>query len=158
MQPDILLQGERQIGAVRGMIALVDHQLFLGRKWQAFEIVPAGHVMQAVAVEGIRSTHRLEAGLNCAKLMLPNLFDGAQRTGHHAGGTSVTLTKPIGIAHRRLINGSQHEGMRRSLALGAAEVRAFRAQAIVDAMVFGPVLAALGLAITVLIQVLRVRF
>jgi len=47
--------------------------------------------------------------------------------------------------------------MRRSLALGAAEVRAFRAQAIVDAVVVGPVLAAVGLAVAVLIQVLRVR-
>jgi len=47
--------------------------------------------------------------------------------------------------------------MRRSLALGAAEVRAFRSQAIVDAVVVGPVLAALGLAIVVLIQVLRIR-
>ena len=47
--------------------------------------------------------------------------------------------------------------MRRSLALGAAEVRAFRAQAIVDAVVVGPVLAAMGLAVAVLIQVLRVR-
>ena len=48
--------------------------------------------------------------------------------------------------------------MRRSLALGAAEVRAFRAQAIVDAVVVGPEFAALGLAIAVLIQVLRLRF
>ena len=47
--------------------------------------------------------------------------------------------------------------MRRSLALGAAEVRAFRAQAIVDAVVVGPVLAAVGLVVAVLIQVLRVR-
>ena len=47
--------------------------------------------------------------------------------------------------------------MRRSLALGAAEVRAYRAQAIVDAVVVGPVLAAVGLAVAVLIQVLRVR-
>ena len=47
--------------------------------------------------------------------------------------------------------------MRRSLALGAAEVRAFRAQAIVDAVVVGPVLAAVGLAVAVLIQLLRVR-
>jgi len=47
--------------------------------------------------------------------------------------------------------------MRRSLAVGAAEVRAFRAQAIVDAVVVGPVLAAVGLAVAVLIQVLRVR-
>ena len=72
-------------------------------------------------------------------------------------GTSLTLTKPIAGTHHRLIYGSQHGFMRRSLALGAAEVRAFRAQAIVDAVVVGPVLAALGLAITVLIQVLRLR-
>ena len=72
-------------------------------------------------------------------------------------GTSLTLTKPIAGTHHRLIYGLQHGFMRRSLALGAAEVRAFRAQAIVDAVVVGPVLAALGLAITVLIQVLRLR-
>jgi hypothetical protein len=47
--------------------------------------------------------------------------------------------------------------MRQALAIGATEVRAFRAQAIADAVVVGPVFAALTLAVTVLIQVIRVR-
>jgi hypothetical protein len=47
--------------------------------------------------------------------------------------------------------------MRRSLLVGVVELRAARAQAITDAVVVGPMLAALGVALAVLIQVLRAR-
>jgi hypothetical protein len=47
--------------------------------------------------------------------------------------------------------------MRRSILVGVVELRAVRAQAVTDAVVVGPLLAALGVLLTVLIQVLRFR-
>ncbi len=47
--------------------------------------------------------------------------------------------------------------MRRSVAVGVVALRAARAQAISDMLVVGPMLAALGVAIAILIQVLRFR-
>ena len=47
--------------------------------------------------------------------------------------------------------------MRRSFATGAVALRAYRAQAIIDVVVVGPVFAALALALAALIRVLRLR-
>jgi len=72
------------------MILLVDHQIGFRREGKTLEIVPAAHVVQPVAIEGVRSAHRLQPRLQGAKLMLPNLIDRARRTGHHAGGDQPT--------------------------------------------------------------------
>src|SRR5207249_293440 len=67
------------------MLALVEHQLGFGGEGEALEIVPAGHVMQPVPIEGIRFTQGGEPGLQGTKLVLANVIDRAQRTDHHAG-------------------------------------------------------------------------
>src|SRR2546423_8864547 len=67
MQPDIRFQGKREVGAVRRMIALVDHQIGFRREGKTLEIVPAAHVVQPVAIEGVRSAHRLQPRLQGAR-------------------------------------------------------------------------------------------
>src|SRR5438128_1353889 len=65
--------------------ALVEHQLGFGGEGKALEILPAGHVVQPVPIEGVRFTHGGEPGLQGTKLVLANVIDRAQRTDHHAG-------------------------------------------------------------------------
>jgi hypothetical protein len=53
--------------------------------------------------------------------------------------------------------GGDDDVMRRSVAVGVVALRAAQAPAITDAVVVGPMLAALSVAAAVLIQVLRFR-